>query len=484
MKTRLTLLGILGLFLGACSTGGYVSGTYSDDIYFEPGDVPPPISVERTVAEQAPTKSAKTMIISDIEKTDDGNTMNNYIFDGTEEDADVLRYNMEAMEMQDSDTTIYYNDDEVKTVINNYYEGDELDYAYRIRRFHNPYFYDPFYWDSWAYYDPFYYDPWYSGYGPSFALSWNRGWGYGYPSYAWGYPGYGWGYSGFGWGYPGYGWGYSGYGWGSPYYGWGGSYYGNYWGGGYYPNYRVDDDNYRYGRRTTSGAGGGSVASNVSGRNGTSAIAPTGRTVTKSGYTEARLSTGTNTRVANKSATNDSRVLTEKRRSSSNSAYTRSGDSNGRVNTATSTRTQSYTRPGTSVQNRTYTRPSTKSSGTTYTRPRVVSNSSTNSGSSYSNARSASSYNQSYRSSSTYNRSTSNGSSSRSYRAPTPVKSSGSSSYSRSSSSNSRSSGSSYSSGSSRSSGSSYSSGSSRSSGSSSGTTRSSSGGRSGGGRR
>ena len=145
-----------------------MAGSYSDDIYFTPGDVPPPIVVETQPAPKAAEKSANTMIISNIEKNNDGsNTMSNYIFDGTEQDADVLRYNMDQMDLQDSDTTVYYNDDEMKYVINNYYEGDELDYAYRIRRFHNPYYYDPYYWDSWMYYDP-YYDPWY------FGSSWSR----------------------------------------------------------------------------------------------------------------------------------------------------------------------------------------------------------------------------------------------------------------------------------------------------------------------
>ncbi|HYQ57946.1 MAG TPA: hypothetical protein VEP89_11445, partial [Draconibacterium sp.] len=215
MKTRLTLLGLLAILMGACTTGGYVSGTYSDDIYFSPGDVPPPIAVEEVVAQEPVQKSANTMIISNIEREEDGsNTMNNYIFEGSEEDADVLRYNMDQMEMEASDTTVYYNDDEMKYVINNYYDGDELDYAYRIRRFHRPSFYDPFYWDSWSYYDPFYYDPYYysSWYYPSWSLSWSLGWG-----------GF---YSGWGWG------------WNSPYYGWGHGYYppyyGSWYGGGWY----------------------------------------------------------------------------------------------------------------------------------------------------------------------------------------------------------------------------------------------------------
>ena len=105
---------------------------------------------EEPAAQDAVTeKSANRMIFSNIEENDEGTqTMNNYVFDGSEEDADALTYSMDQYDMYDSDTTVYYNDDEVKYVINNYYEGDEIDYAYRIRRFHRPYSMIPFYWDS------------------------------------------------------------------------------------------------------------------------------------------------------------------------------------------------------------------------------------------------------------------------------------------------------------------------------------------------
>ena len=54
----------------------------------------------------------------------------------------------------------------------------------------------------------------FGGYGP---YGWAYGWnGFGYGWGGWGYPGYGWGYPGYVWGYPGYGWGYPGYGWGYP----------------------------------------------------------------------------------------------------------------------------------------------------------------------------------------------------------------------------------------------------------------------------
>lgn len=107
--------------------------------------------------------------------------MNNYILDGQDagEYVDAQLYNMDQMELQGSDTTIYYDDNEVKYVINNYYDGADVDFSYRIHRFHRPYsrFYDPFYWNSW-YYDPWYYNSWYydSWYYPYSSLAW--GWGY------------------------------------------------------------------------------------------------------------------------------------------------------------------------------------------------------------------------------------------------------------------------------------------------------------------
>ena len=217
MKSKWTLLGVIALLLGACTTGSYVTSNYSDDIYFNPADVPPPIAVEEVSKKEALVeKSGNRMIISQIDENQDGSkTMNNYVFDGSKEDADALRYDMEQMELEGSDTTVYYNDDEVKYVINNYYDGDEMDYAYRIRRFHNPYFYDPFYWDSWSYYDPFFYSSWYY---PSWSWGMHRGWYDPWYSWGWGYsPYYSWysPYSSWGWGYP------YGYGWDYPYYSYG-----------------------------------------------------------------------------------------------------------------------------------------------------------------------------------------------------------------------------------------------------------------------
>ena len=473
MKSRLIYIGMAALFLSACSTGSYVASSYRDDIYFNPGDVPPPISAEgkltdKPVDEKGKEKSGEKMIISQIEKNDDGsNTMNNYIFDGTKKDADALRYNMDQMELQNSDTTVYYNDDEMKYVINNYYDGDDLDFGYRILRFHDPFFYDPFYWDSW------YYNPWYSwggyygSYYPGWSLGWNMGW---YdPWYSWGYPYYSLGYPYYSWGYPYYGYGYY------PSYAWGG-YYGSYYNGYNYPYYgSINSANFRYGRRTT---GTTDIDRNAS-RRSTSSVAASavGRSVVKSGEIGARRTTQASTRVATSRTADQSestpRVLTERRRSTSSNNIRSANDGNQNLTRSA----QSYTRPGTSIQSRNYTRPSTSANNSSYNTPRVVTKSAN--GSNYSAPKTTSNYNRSYRTNSTYIRSSSSGSSSRTYRAPSQ------SSEIQRYSSPSRSS---YSGGSSISrSSSSYSSGSSGSMGSSgSSVSRSSSGGssRSGGGRR
>lgn len=407
MKAKWTILAVLALALGACTTGSYVSRSYTDDVYFNPADIPPPVAVEEVAknAETAREKSANKMIISEIEQNDDGSkTMNNYVFNGSKRDADALHYDMDQMELQNSDTSVYYNDDEVKYVINNYYDADEMDYAYRIRRFHRPYFYDPFYWDSWSYYDPFYYSSWYY---PSW--SWGGSYGMYDPWYSWNW-GYNWysPYSSWGWGYP-----YSSYGWGYPY-----SYYG--WSGGYnrYYNYSTinkwysNPDNYQYGRNRASGTNvrygdgrrevssysNGNMVRNKSGEIGNTDIS--GRRATSaSGLRDGSERNGNVTRYS----VSENEVSFDRRRNDSSSG------SNLRDNTNTRP-AQVYTRPGTTEQsnyNRSY-------SGS-YTRPRISSEE-TKSGNVSSSP--STNYNNTYRSSSTYNRSSNssvNSNSSRSY---------------------------------------------------------------------
>ena len=455
MKSKFTYFGLMAVLLSACSTGGYVSSSYTDDIYFNPGDVPPPIVASATSSSVA-QNPGNTIIVGDVNGNEDGtNTMDNYIFEGTESDASALQYGAEQ-EGEGFDTISYYEDGELKYLIDNYIDDNgNVDYAYRINRFHNVAFYDPFYWNSW-YYDPYCYYP-----GWSMSLSW----GWGYPGYGWGYPGYGWGYPGYGWGYPGY---YPPYypGYYPPYYP-GYPSHPNYPGGGY--------ADYQYGQRRSSGtnvnrgARGASsgVAQNASGRNKSGNTELNGnsdnsgrRTTSSSGNREASQRNG----VSTKSNTPNTNVLTEKRRTSGGENYSRQSEVNSQGNnTITRGQTQSYTRPGTNTQSRSYTRPSSSSSSVNAV-PRVVTRSSTTG---YAQPKSSSTYNKTYRSSSTYNRSSSSGTSARTYRSST----SSSPTYRSSATSRSSSSGSSYSSGSSvRSSGGSY-------SGSSGGSSRSSSGG-------
>jgi len=521
MKTqkRLIIAVAIALGMGSCTTGSFLTSSNQDDIYFNPGDVPPPISiVDETPAPVPQNKSGENMVISQMKGNEDGSkTLNNYVLNDNQNNADAQVYSMDPQNLTQSDTTIYYNDDQVKYVINNYYDSEDLDYAFRIRRFHDPYFYDPYYWDSWGYWDN-----WYSPY-------YSFGWGYN----SW--------YSPFNYGYysP---WGY-GYGWYSPYYSYYNSwYYGGYYGGwdGYYNGYYGDwgggayySDNYSYGRRRNSNTNI-LAGSSTDRRMGTSldrqrdivskSANPTnpeaGRTTdhstlranSVSGATRGENSvSGGNSRTTNSS----NQVLVERRRSNASASdngrqaatiqrettRTQSGndqsgtrrvyDNNDQQSTPnyqrSNTQSTSINRPSTSTSksgitntqaNRAnynrqiYTRPSTSIN---YSTPRVVTNSS--SGNSNSTPQSTTNYNRTYRSSSTYN-SSSSVNSGRSYSSPSPS-SSGSYQPSRSNSS-------SYSSGSSSSG--SYSSGSSSSSsyssGGSSGSSNSSGGGSSHSGRR
>ena len=237
MKSKFIIFSAFALILSACSTGSHVATSWVDDIYFTPGDVPPPVLVDKTDQQERDlrTKSGERIIISEIKDNQEGSkTMSNYIFDG--EDAgtypEAQLYNLEQMDLVESDTTIYYDENEVKYVINNYFEGDEMDFSYRINRFHRPFGYDPYYYDYYG---------WDSWYHPYSRFGFNYGWGWN--SWAWG---------SFGWPY--YGYGYPYYNYYSPYYsswGWGGypyysSFYSPYY-GGYWGNVRyIDREDYRY----------------------------------------------------------------------------------------------------------------------------------------------------------------------------------------------------------------------------------------------
>lgn len=404
MKSRLTILMMAALFLGACSSGSYVTGYDNDDIYFNPANVPPPIDAENVTADtESRQKSANRMVISDIQENEEGSkTMNNYIFDATEQDADALVYSMDQYDLESSDTSVYYNDEDVKYVINNYYDGESVDYAYRIRRFHRPHFYDPFYWDSWYYgaylYDPFYYSSWYS---PSWSFGWRMG-------HSWHSP------------YNSWGWGYSP--WHSPYYaGYYGGYYGG-WNGGYYggnPWYGhgsaryIDSEDYRYGQRRSTGSGvvygdnyqRRSTTSGVRSSSTTTKSAREGVSADRRGNSVSGARVSGNTVQTPQRAATNSNVVTERRRVDAVTGNVRSTDRQ--------TGSQSYTRPG-NTTTRSYTRPTTGVSTT----PRVVAPQNRSNNIRYTAPGSTSNYNRTYRSSSTYNRSSGTTTNTRSYRAP------------------------------------------------------------------
>src|SRR5690554_414796 len=402
MKSRLTILMMAALFLGACTSGSYVTGYYSDDIYFNPGDVPPPIAAESSTAKaKGDSKSDNKVIISNIQESEEGSKMmNNYIFGATDKDAKALTYSMDQYDMYSSDTTVYQNEDEVNYVINNYYDGESIDYAYRIRRFHRPHFYDPFYWDAW-YYDPYYYDPYF--YSSWYSPAWSYGWGWGHGWYS---P-----WSSWGWGYSPW---YSS--WYSPYYaGYYGGFYGGYYGSPWYGHGNggyVDSENYRYGQRRSTGSG--VVYGDDYVRRSTTTAARSSSTGTKSAgevssrrsssVTEARIA-DSRTQTTQRAVTN-SNVATERRRTDGNNNAVRTG-------TQRTTSSQSYTRPGNSAT-RSYTRPSTGVSAS----PRVVTPESRSGNVRYTNPGSSSSYNRTYRTNSTYNRSSGTRSSTPVYRAP------------------------------------------------------------------
>ncbi|HEY3371956.1 MAG TPA: hypothetical protein VGK10_13960 [Prolixibacteraceae bacterium] len=370
MKTNLQIIAIVAILVSACTTGTQMTRTYDDDIYFSPGDVPP----VTMISEEAPAKASNSdarnqgIVMSQREKNADGTvTQNNYIYkpEDANKKSSYQAYDMDQQDLAESDTSVYYNDDSVKYVINNYYEdnSNDLDFSYRINRFHRPYFYDPFFYDDWNY-------GLYSGYYPGYS-------GWGYDSWfmgGWGYP-YGY-YGGYysplaiGFGFGGYwGGGYGGY--YNPYYGgYYDGFYGGYYGsGGYSSNYEVArrrpmDLNMPNGNsRTDNNQGGSRLSGMKDGSIGNSSDQrlPTGtnsNTWVQNGHTRGRAIDQAGTTGDTKNAT-----IVNNRRGSTNSQN--------QVQSGTNTRSQ-VARPGTSTSGniRRVYEPST--TGRTYDQGRVV----------------------------------------------------------------------------------------------------------------
>jgi hypothetical protein len=485
MKTNLLIIAIVATLVTACTTGTQMTRTYDDDIYFSPKDVPPVSAVQddHSGTKNKPEVVSQRIVVSEEQQNADGTkTLNNHIYQ-RDKKADYQSYDMDDQDLAESDTTIYYNDnDSVKYVINNYYEDNDIDFAYRINRFHRPYFYDPFFYDDFAFgYYPFY-SGYYGGYDPYFSYGW--GWGYPYSSY----------YSPFAWGFGGY----MGYGlYNSWYNGYYDGYYSGYYGNGGYWSHQ-NPENVRYGRSSDlsnyrnnrSGAGrvvsgntsesrlpngistsNGNRRESVVSRSNTSGDINNKNATIVNNRRQGNISSGT--QVSRQSTTTSGNVRRAYQPSSTGRTYDQSGAVRQSQNY-----TPSYNKPRivnqSNYNNNTYSRSRTSSSGN-YDRGVVKSGSIQ--GQSYSAPRSSSSLRQSYQSRSSY--STGSSSSTGSYRSSGSSNGGSSRSYSPQSSGSTPSSGS-YNSGSSG-----YSGGGGSYSGGSSGSSSGGSGGRSGsGGRR
>lgn len=308
----------------------------------------------------------------------------------------------------------------------------DLEYAERIRRFHNPkytiylgdpryndiYFLDNSYWNvyldnSYAYVTPTWINPYWWDYNFSpFSYGWGNSWysPYGMGYYPW-YSSYGFG----GWGgYPYYGWGgyygggYFGGGWGYPYGGYYGGGYGYPYYGGGYGSYNRNSQNVR--RENSSARYDVNAAGNTNINRRSSAIASGRSSVGENSYTTvSRQSTG---RSSVGSAMNGQRTSTNGRyNSDSRSAYSRGVNTQTRTGTVRSTEQWNSTRDNSTRSNSSYNS-STYNSGRSSS---VINHTSTNE-----NAGSS-------RSSGNYNsgRSTSTGSSSRTPSYETTSRSSG-----------------------------------------------------------
>jgi len=476
MKTKLTVIAILATLVSACTTGTYMTRAYDDDIYFSPADVPPvaiapdaaPVREKSARTNNNDTKDKK-VVLSQIDRNADGtSSVNNYIYQPDNNgNPDNQSYNMDNQELAESDTTAYYNDDDVKYVINNYYDENDnnLDFAYRIGRFHNPYYYSPFY-DDWNY---GFYSPWYSGYyGMNYGFGYD-GWygGFGYP-----YSYYGGFYSPFAFGFGGY-WGYGGY--GGYYNGYNNGYYNGYYGsgGGFYNDHQVarrraTDMNLPGGTNGyNKSANAGRSANQIGGVNGRA----NSNSMVENGQSRTRSinATGNNQDVKNATIVNDRRSNTGRQMNSQTQQNVNSGSvrrayepsttgrtyDQGRVVRQSQNYTPSYNKPRivnqSNYNSNSYTRPRTAGA---YNQPTLRSANSNSQNQNYTQPRSSSSMRQTYRSSSSYSSGSSStgtrssssynrssGNSGSSYSAPARSSGGGSSSYGGGSSSSGGSSG-------------------------------------------
>ena len=167
MKTNVKVLLAIALMATACTTGSKVtSSTNTDDLYFTPGDAQPVAPKPEKEVKQPQKKST---VVMQVEENEQGKVVNNYVVPkSSRKDNNAYYFDDQPAY---SDTTLEYKDNKEQVTVNNYYEGEEMDYSTRIRAFYNPYFYNPF-WDP--FWDPFY-GFGYGYYGYGFGPSWGFG---------------------------------------------------------------------------------------------------------------------------------------------------------------------------------------------------------------------------------------------------------------------------------------------------------------------
>lgn len=276
MRTLTLITGLAALFFTAC-TATYQASVPYDDVYYSSKDKPAVAQPTASVQSSAqPAVAQPTPQSSNVPSDNSQKQAENTEYSGGQ-------YVPQDYQQQPQSTTETYTTPDGNTYITNNYNGGfnpddyyPYDYSARLRRFHDPYYFNN-YWDD--YYTNQY---WYS-YNPiDWGLSIYFGYNWMWPSWNFYYnycdPWYyspGWGMSlGWGWGYPYYSPYYSGWG-GSYWYGYNYGYWDGYWGGSWDYYYNSYDNNTYYGPRTPrSSHSGGKVSSRPSfGERYTKAIA-------------------------------------------------------------------------------------------------------------------------------------------------------------------------------------------------------------------
>jgi hypothetical protein len=339
MKTYLKVLTGIALLLSACSTGSKVTSGGYDDVYFTPGDNPPP--VVSNSSSYRPERQQQPSIRSEKNQEKAASIVDEY-FD--RDQSNKKGYYLNDENSASSADTLYEGEDENLRSDMEDDDSGELSYSTRLRTFYDPYMYDPF-WDSYGWNSGWsigfggFYGGWYGGYNP-----WYTGWYDPWYAYSWGYYPY-----------------YSRY----PYYG----YYGGFGGGGHWDGWHGNRGDRFYGRQNMAGRLGrssnavayGSGAVVRSGAfGGSNAITYRRGVNTNSGYAGTRQS-GTRYTVDPNLSTRSARMNPQSGRSAETLMNLRRGQTTPQYST---------TRPSTSSQDNaqrytpTYTRPRTNTQAT------------------------------------------------------------------------------------------------------------------------